>query len=57
MKNKSSDLNFIVENTVYVLVQSDGRQPNDSLVVINVEALMGISCLTSRLLWSPGMFY
>lgn len=49
-------MNSIVENANYVLVQGDGHRPNDALVIIDMETMTGVSCLTGRPLWSPGVF-
>lgn len=48
MKNQSSDLNSIIENAISVMVQGDGRHPNDVFVVIHLKALTGINFLMGR---------
>lgn len=39
---------------ILLLVQGDGRHPNDTLVFIALEALIDVNCLTGRPSWSPG---
>lgn len=54
-ENRSSDLNSNEENAGYVLVQGNGRHPNDLLVIIALEALMDVNFLTGRPSWYPGL--
>lgn len=47
----SSVLNSNGKTQFFPLVQGGGRRPNDALVVITLEALTNIRCLTGKPSW------
>lgn len=52
MKYQSSILNSVAENEVSIPVQGDGRHLDYALIVIKLEELTSISCLTGISSWS-----
>ena len=52
---KKMQILFWFCNADFVLVLSDRHHPNDAPIVIILEALTEVSCLTDKPPWSPSM--